>query len=414
LDVFIPRHARGAVIEALSDTRVVLLLGARQVGKSTLVGEIASALAVARPVTLDDAITRAAAEDDPSGFLAALQRPVILDEVQRSPELLLAIKQAVDQDPSPGQFLLTGSANILTAPRLHEALAGRTEIVRLWPLSQAEIERAGGNLVDRLFAGDVPVLTGAAVGRGAFVERAVRGGFPEAYRRAPGRRARWFESYVESVLTRDVRELADVRRSAELPGLLRLVAGQAANLFRAEAMANSLAISVKTVQTYTDLLETVYLVRRLRAWRPSIARREVSTPKMYLVDSGLLAHLLGADEGRAASDDQVTGKLFENFVAMELARLNDRARAPTAQYHYRDRSTGEEIDVVLESRSGAVVCIECKASATVRPADYRSITRLRDQWPDRFVVGVVLYTGGETRALTDRVWALPVQALWSA
>jgi predicted AAA+ superfamily ATPase len=414
VDGLIPRYARGAIMNALSDTRVVLLLGARQVGKSTLVGEIASALGAARPVTLDDAITRAAAEDDPAGFVAALGRPAILDEVQRSPELLLAIKQAVDRDRSPGQFLLTGSANILTAPRLHEALAGRTEIIRLWPLSQGEIERSGGNLVDRLLAGDVPVVTGAAVGREAFVERAVAGGFPEAYWRASGRRERWFASYVESVVTRDVRELADVRRSAELPGLLRLVAGQAANLYRAEAMAKNLAISTKTVQTYTDLLETVYLVRRLRAWRPSIAGREVTTPKIYLVDSGLLAYLLGADETRARLDDQVTGKLFENFVAMELARLNDCARAPAAQYHYRDRSTGEEIDVIFESRAGAIVGVECKASATVRPADYRAMTRLRDQRSDRFVAGVVLYTGAETRALTDRIWALPVQALWSA
>jgi uncharacterized protein len=413
VDGLIPRHARGAVLEALADTRVVLLLGARQVGKSTLVGEIASSLGAARPVTLDDATARAAVDDDPTGFVAALPRPAIVDEAQRSPELLLAVKEAVDRDPSPGQFLLTGSANILTAPRVHDALAGRTEIITLWPLSQAEIEGSGTNLVDRLFRGEVPAVSGGVVGRGAWVERAVCGGFPEAYRRPAGRRARWFESYVESVVTRDVRELSDVRRGAELPRLLRLVAGQAANLFRAEAISKSSAISVKTVQTYTDLLETVYLVRRLRAWRPSIASREVAAPKIYVTDSGLLAHLLGADEQRAASDDQVTGKLFENFVAMELARLNERSFSPAAQYHYRDRSGGDEIDVVFESRSGAVVGIECRASATVRPADYRAIARLRDQRSDRFVAGVVLYTGSETRALADRIWALPVQALWS-
>src|SRR5206468_517558 len=148
-----------------------------------------------------------------------------------------------------------------------------------------------------------------------FVERAVRGGYPEAVTRTARRRERWFESYVESVVTRDLRELADIRRLGAVPRLLRLIAGQAANLFKAETMSNDLSISTKTVQAYTELLETVFLVKRVKAWRANIGRREVTTPKIYVVDSGLLAYLLGADEGRAGSDDQVTGKLFENFVS---------------------------------------------------------------------------------------------------
>jgi predicted AAA+ superfamily ATPase len=301
----------------------------------------------------------------------------------------------------------------LTAPKIHEALAGRTEIVKLWPLAQSEIERTSGNLVDRLFDGSPPAVTGATVGRDAFVERAVRGGYPEARARAQKRRERWFESYIESVVVRDVRELADLRRSDEIPRLLRLIAAQAANLYRAEGMATSIGISTKTVQSYTMLLETVFLVQRIPSWRPSIGAHEVTTPKVYVVDSGLLAHLLGADAARAARDDQITGKLYENFVAMEIARLRDWSATTTEQYHYRDRSSGEEIDVVLESRAGSIVCLECKAAATVRPADYRAISRLRDARGDQFVAGVVLYTGAETRPLTDRIWAVPVQALWA-
>jgi predicted AAA+ superfamily ATPase len=409
----VPRHAQPTIEEALEDTRVVLLLGARQVGKSTLVTEIAARRRVAGPLTLDDATTRAAVDADPTGFVASLPRPVALDEAQRSEPLLLAIKEAVDRDTTPGQFLLTGSANILTAPRIHDALTGRTEIITLWPFSQSEIERSRSNLVDRLFRAEIPAIVDAVVGRDAFVERAVRGGYPEALERTARRRERWFASYIESVIIRDLRELADVRRLEEVPSLLRLIAGQAANLFKAETMSNDLTISTKTVQAHTELLETVFLVRRVRAWRPNIGRREVSTPKIYIVDSGLLAHLLGADEGRARKDDQVTGRLFENFVAMEIARLLDWAETSATQYHYRDNSTGDEIDVVLESRAGAIVCVECKAAATVKSADYRAIARLRDARGDRFIAGVVIYAGAETRPLTENVWAVPVSALWA-
>jgi uncharacterized protein len=408
----VPRHAQGMIEEALTDTRVVLLLGARQVGKSTLASQVAADRGATGPITLDDATMREAANADPTGFVASLVRPVVLDEAQRSEPLLLAIKEAVDRDASPGQFLLTGSANILTAPRIHEALTGRTEIINLWPFSQSEIERSQANLVERLFTGSVPSITGATVGRDAFVERAVRGGYPEAYRRAQRRRERWFDSYVESVITRDLRELADIRRIETIPRLLRLIAAQAANLYKAETMSSDLGISTKTVQSYTELLETVFLVRRVKAWRANIGRREITTPKIYVVDSGLLAYLLGADRARAAGDDQVTGKLFDNFVAMEISRLVDWAETSATQYHYRDRSTGDEIDVVLESRAGEIACVECKAAATVRTADYRAMTKLRDARGERFKAGAVIYTGAETRPLTERIWALPVSALW--
>ena len=410
----VPRHAQRMIEEALDDTRVVLLLGARQVGKSTLAGQVAARRGAAGPVTLDDATTRAAVDADPTGFVASLPRPVVLDEAQRSEPLLLAIKEAVDRDTTPGQFLLTGSANILTAPRIHDALTGRTEIITLWPFAQSELERTGTNFVDRLFRAEIPAITGATVGRDAFVQRAVEGGYPEAVTRKGRRRERWFESYVESVITRDLREIADIRRLGEVPTLLRLIAGQAANLFKAETMSNDLSISTKTVQAYTELLETVFLVKRMKAWRANIGKREVTTPKIYIVDSGLLAYLLGADEARAVGDDQVTGKLFENFVAMEITRLLDWAETSATQYHYRDRSSGDEIDTVLESRAGEIACVECKAAATVTSADYRAIAKLRDARGDRFVTGAVIYTGAETRPLTEKIWAIPVSALWAA
>jgi predicted AAA+ superfamily ATPase len=406
-----PRYDRELVTLALQDTRIVLVVGARQVGKSTLTQDIAQTDHPAQSLTLDDKTTRDAANGDPTGFVAGLSGPVLIDEVQRSPDLLLAIKEAVDADQTPGRFLLTGSANILTAPKLYEALSGRIEIIDLWPLAQAEIERAPGNLVDRLFAADAPPIAGATVGRDAFIERAIRGGYPEARLRSQRRRVRWFDSYRKTLIERDLRELADAQKLDEIPKLLRLIAAQAANLYRAENIASKMTLDKKTVQTYTTLLETVFLVKRVKAWRPSIGNREIQTPKIFISDSGLLAYLLGADSKGAVEDDRVTGKLFENFVSMEIARLVEWAEVSTEQYHYRNRD--EEVDVVLEARTGDIACVECKAAATLRASDYRPMEKLRDARGKQFVAGFVLYTGSDTKPLGDRLWAVPISALWS-
>lgn len=407
-----PRSSRSLILDALSDTRIVLVMGARQVGKSTLTQDIAATDHPARSMTLDDKTTREAANNDPSGFVAALDGPVLIDEVQRSPDLLLAVKEAVDKDKSPGRFLLTGSANILTAPKIYEALSGRIEIINLSPLAQAEIEHSKMNLIDQLFAAAPPQIVGATIGRDAFVDRAVRGGYPEARLRAQRRRDRWFDSYLKTIIDRDLRELSDAQKIEEIPTLLRLIAAQAANLYKAENIGNKMGLHKQTVQNYTQLLETVFLVNRIKAWRPNIGSREVQTPKIFVIDTGLLAYLLGADQKRVAEDDQVTGKLLENFVAMEVARLVDWAEASVTQYHYRDRD--DEVDVVLESRSGDIACIECKAAATLKPSDYRPMQKLRDSRGKNFIAGIVLYTGADTKPLGDRLWAVPVSALWSS
>ena len=390
----------------------MLVTGARQVGKSTLTREIAATEHPAQALTLDDKTTRDAANADPTGFVAGLPGPVLIDEVQRSPDLLLAIKQAVDDDPTPGRFLLTGSANILTAPKIYDALAGRIEIVTLAPLAQAELEPGTGNLIDALFAGAPPTITGAPVGRDAFVPRAIAGGYPEVIQREPGRRGAWFRSYLASVIERDLRELTDIQKVDAIPALLRLLASQAANLYRARSISTKLGVDTKTVQVYTSLLETVFLIRRVRAWRPGIGSREIQAPKLFVTDSGLLAHLLGADESRASTDDQVSGKLYENFVVMETARISEWADTRVSLYHYRERD--DEVDVILEAESGEIVCLECKAGATVIPRDYRPIEKLRAAHGRRFLAGVVLYTGAETKPLGDRLWAVPVSALWGA
>jgi predicted AAA+ superfamily ATPase len=340
---------------------------------------------------------------------------VTIDEIQRATELLLAIKIDVDRDPRPGRFLLTGSANILTLPAVSDALTGRIEIATLWPLSQAEIERSTRNIVDALFAGRPPAISAAPIGRAAWTERAAAGGYPEARLRAPHRRPAWFESYLTTSLARDLAEIEAMRKAHEVPALLSLLAAQAANIVSWGSLSSRIGLDAKTVRSYAHLLQTMFLVQILPGWRPGLANREVQAPKVYVCDSGLLAYLLRADEERIASDDQVTGKVFENFVAMEIVRHLAWAGRSARAFHYRDpdRERGGEIDLVLEDRSGALVGIEVKASATTRESDFSALSRLRRERGDHLRAGVVIYTGEQTVPFGDRLWALPVSALWS-
>jgi hypothetical protein len=408
----IPRTNKKLLVEALGDTRVVLLLGARQVGKSTLADEIVGSDHPASSISLDTQAPREAAKSDPEGFVAGLERPVLIDEVQRGgSDLLLAIKSVVDKDKAPGQFLLTGSANVLANRKVLDALTGRVESVTLWPLAQSEIEGAEGNFVDALFDGAPPQVEGAPVGRAALGRRLAEGGYPEARLRGERRRTRWFESYLESTLERDLRDITDAHKLKEMPRLLRLLASQAANIVVPTNISNGLALDRGTVEAYIGLLETVFLVRRLPAWTPGIGSRELRHPKVYVVDTGLLLHLLGADEKRLASDDQITGKAVENFATMEILRHAEWSESAPKLFHYRQAR--DEIDVVLEDRAGDIAAVEVKASASINPRDWRALQRLREAKGRAFRCGVLLYTGESTVPLSDRIFAVPISGLWA-
>ncbi len=334
---------------------------------------------------------------------------MFIDEIQRVPDLLLAIKDAVDRDLTPGRFLLTGSANVLTVRKVKDALTGRMETIPLRPLAQSEIQGTAANFVDALFAAAPPRVAGATVGRGAFVEIVAAGGYPEARLRTRHRRARWFASYLDTTLGRDLRDISEARKLDEVPRLLRLLASQAANVLSYRGLAAKLDLSHDTVREYLGLLQTIFLVRLLPAWRPGIGAREAHAPKAYLIDSGLLAYLLGADERRIAEDDQVTGKVLENFVVTEVLKHADWAETDASAYHYRRRD--EEIDLVLESRAGEIVAIEIKAAASVGRKDVRAMERLRDSSGERFRAGVVLCTSAQTIPLGARLWAVPQRSV---
>jgi predicted AAA+ superfamily ATPase len=398
---------------ALEDTPVVLVVGPRQSGKSTLVEAIADRRGGATYKTLDHALTLNLARDDPDDFVASAgDGLLIVDEVQRAPELLLAIKASVDRDRRPGRFVLTGSADVLMLPRVSETLAGRMEILRLWPLTQAEIEGSRGDLVEALLTGDPSSVAAnvSPVDRSDLMERIAAGGFPEAVVRHGERRERWFESYVDTVVQREIRDVSNVAGLVELPHLLQMLAARAGGTVNYSALGRDLGIPQTTLKRYIALLEVTFVVKTLRAWYRNLGQRLVKSPKLAIVDSGLMLHQLGAQGG---IPDAAIGPLVENFAAMELVKLAALAGQRPSVLHFRT-SAGVEVDALLERRDGCIAGIEVKAASTVVQRDLRGLRALEAKLGDDFLCGVVLYTGSDPRQLTQRIWALPLSALWAA
>jgi predicted AAA+ superfamily ATPase len=396
----------------MGSARVVAILGARQAGKSTLARMLTAQEGLAAEyLTLDDEPVRALALGDPTGFVAGLGRRTVIDEVQRAPDLLLAIKSRVDRDTSPGQFLLTGSANLRRIPTVSDALPGRIDYLTLWPFTQGELDERPEDFLGRVFGGETPKISGATAGRSEYLDRMLAGGFPEARTRTGASRRRFFESYVASLVERDVKDTSRVHDSIAVGTLLRLVAARSGGLARYDTLAREVGVDGKTTKAYIDVLERLFLVRVRRAWHVNLGQRQVKAPKLYVADPGLLVALIGADARRALEDDGFAGALFETFVATELERQASWSPEPLSFWHYRD---GErEVDTVIERPSGEVVGIEVKAGATARPQDFRGLRHLRERLGERLAAGLVLYAGEQTLPFGDRLWAVPLCALWT-
>jgi hypothetical protein len=410
LGKLLTRHAEPSVSEALADTRVVLVTGARQSGKSTLVAVVAKGRN-AEWRNLDTATTRQAAIADPTGFVDSGELMVI-DEIQRAPELLLAIKEQVDTDPRPGRYLLTGSARVLGLRGLPDALPGRTETIELWPFSQGEIDGNADRFVDAVFEQGEGLTHESAITRQDYAERIVRGGFPEALARTnPRRRERFFDSYVADLVVRDVSQLSEIERTAEMRALIRLLAARSGQLLVVNAVGSEVRLPASTVQRYLGLLEEVFLIKRIPAWSRNVSARAVGTPKLAFVDSGIAANLLGADARSLLRPDGWFGPLLEGFVLMELARQLTWSRQRAELFHYRTKDKAE-VDAVLENRQGRVVGIEIKASSTVAAGDFRGLRHLAERIGSDFIAGIVFYTGRQTLPFGPRLRAVPVSALW--
>lgn len=409
------RHLEPVLTEALADTPVVLLNGARQTGKSTLVQALAAAQG-RRYLTLDDRVVLAAVRNDPAGFVAGLQGPVALDEVQRAPELFLDLKAAVDRDRQPGRFLLTGSANVLLLPGLADTLAGRMEVLTLWPLSSAELQgQVGLNRAEALFDGATELVEPQPCDRAMLADTLLKGGFPEVVARSTQRRrAAWLEAYVETVLQRDVRDLAQLDQLSELPHLLELLAARSGGQLNLAELSRSTRLPQTTLRRYFALLQTLFLVHLVPAWARNPGKRLVKTPKVFVPDTGLLCLLTHLAESRVAAGAApgLPGGLVETYVAAQLQQHLAFSSRGLTLWHYRTQA-GVEVDFLLEDRAGRLTGIEVKASASVDASDFKGLRHLQDSQPQAFQRGIVLYGGRERVAFSERLMAVPLSWWWS-
>ena len=404
----VPRYAARRIAAALNDTRVVLVEGPRQSGKTTLVRNFVTD---SRPyVTLDDEQALRAARRDPISFIRSLPSAVI-DEVQRAPALMLAIKETVDRDTSPGRYLLTGSANVMALPAVGDSLAGRIEIIELLPFAQTELAGGQGGFIDRIFAGEHPSKGRDPLIGDALIERVLAGGYPEAIRRSPARRRAWFRDYLKLVLDRDVRDTADLEQLHRLPALMRMLAQQAGQLVNLNALSSPLELSRPTLHRYATVLERLFLIATIRPWHTNRMSRLIKTPKQHFLDSGLLAYLRDAEGSGQGRDRSGFGALLETFVASEIRKLMSWSWNAYTLAHFRTKD-GDEADLVIEDSNGRIVGIEVKAAATLGAKDFRGLRKLQEAAGDRFVRGLLLHDHDRVTPHSERIQAAPVSVLW--
>jgi predicted AAA+ superfamily ATPase len=402
------RFASDRVTAALRDTPVVMVVGPRQCGKTTLVRDLVAGERAY--ITLDDDTVLEGAREDPAGFVRSLDR-VTIDEVQRAPDLLRAIKQSVDRDRRPGRFLLTGSAHVLTLPTVSESLAGRLEVVTLLPLSRAETRGRRPAFLRKAFSGTLVKPPEEVIGD-ELVHAALTGGYPEMLRReAPGRRQAWARDYVGAIVQRDVRDIADVGRLDQMSRLLRVLAHHSGQLTNFTQLGGQNNLDDKTTKKYVAVFEQLFLVRRIEPWFRNRLKRLVKTPRLHFLDSGLLSAIVGVTATRIARDRTLFGPVLETFVFAEVLKQSAWLGEQCSLSHYRDKDQ-DEVDLVIENEAGELVGVEVKAAATVNASDFKGLRKLADAAGATLRLGVVLYDGAQTVPFGDRLFAAPVSCVW--
>ena len=402
------RLIEARIAEALTDTPVVLVAGPRQAGKTTLVRQMATQ--GMRYLTLDDELTLLSARADPVGMVRSLDRAII-DEIQRAPQLLLAIKKSIDEDRRPGRFLLTGSANLMALPAVADSLAGRMETLTLLPLSQSELCGSTANWVDAAFSGRLLKVAMTLVGA-ALVEAVLRGGYPEAISRTNARRRTvWARQYMDAIIQRDVRDVASIDKLDQLPRFLRSLAHVSGQMCNYTQLGGQVGLDSKTAARYVGVFEQMYLLKRVEVWARNRLKRVVKTPKLQFIDAGLLATLLDLGPAEVQQDRNRFGNVLETFAYGELLKHITTAQDDYRLLYYRDVDMFE-VDVVIENAAGQLIGVEIKAAATVKASDLQGLKKLASVAGDQFKMGVLLYDGTETMPLGDHLWAAPLSTLW--
>lgn len=395
---------------ALKDTPAIVLVGPRQCGKTTLTKNM---MPVSWSyVTLDDLNQCQFAKSDPVGFIAGhAHQHTIIDEVQRAPELFLPIKQAIDENRTPGRFILTGSANAMMLPAIADSLAGRMEVISLFPLAQCEIRKKPTTFLKKLLSGIAPETRHVRI-RDELMTKILMGGFPEALlRKTENRRVTWFQQYILSIVQKDMKDLGDLEYLKIAPKLIQIICQQSGNLINYTAVADMLGVSRQTSTRYLQLLGQLFLYHALPAWHRNEHKRLIKTPKAHVVDSGLLCALRKITATKIHQDPQLFGSALESYVLCELQRLASFYDEPLFFYHFRDKEQNE-VDIVIETLSGDVFGIEVKSSATIRAEDFKGMRKLKEVAGKSFCAGVVLYDGDHTNTIDGNIFSAPLATLW--
>lgn len=411
---FYPRWQKGMITQAMQTRRVLLLSGPRQCGKTTLAKQLISSSTEYR--TLDNLILRELAESDPQGFVKHNKKTLIIDEIQRVPALLTAIKMVVDQDPRPGQYLLTGSANIQSLPNVQESLAGRIRKLRLRPLTQGELLFTNPTFLDRAFRLDFSTNStspSSHVDRQAVLEMSFRGGFPEAVMLGERDRKTWHHDYVNALIERDLADIARINRQDAMQELVKILAAWSGKFMDISAIGSGLSIRRQTLESYINALEALYLVERVRPWLNTDYERVGKQSKLFMTDCGLMASILGWPQNPAKLDSDRSGKLVETFVFNELSAQLDASDQQYQLFHYRDREQ-HEIDFLVEREDQALLGIEVKAGSAIKTSHFNHLRWFKEKIAkDRTFVGIVLYSGEHAGSMGDNLWAVPLSALFS-
>lgn len=408
--IIYPRFAARKLASALADTSSVLIHGARQCGKTTLAKMAGEGYAY---FSFDDLNILESARRDPVGFVDRLPARVVLDEVQRIPELFASLKLAIDRDRTAGRFLLTGSANLMLLPQLSDSLAGRIEVLQLFPLAQCELAGCQPTFLQQMFAADpLPPFSSGRLGD-ALIGRVANGGFPEPLRRDTElRRRAWYRNYVDTLIQRDIRDIAKISNLDAIPKLLQMIANHGGQLVNISELSKAFQLSRPTVEHYVALLRQIFLVEFLLPWSGNQNSRLIKTPKVHLMDTGLACAVMKLSGQQLLRNHTVFGHLLESFVYSELRKQASWLDGEMAFYHYRDKDQ-YEVDMVLEDGDGRLLGIEVKAAATVIDRDFNGLRRLRRVAGGQFQRGVLLYDGEHLLSFGDELYAVPFSRLWA-
>lgn len=413
---YIPRAIEQHLQECLTDTPVVVITGPRQSGKTTLARHLLDMPEFKESgsyLTLDDENILSIARNDPIGLLRQQNRPVIVDEVQRAPELIRTIKLLVDEDRQPGAFILTGSADLMTLPTLADSLAGRAEFITLYPFSQSELKQpspAGqSDIICQLLTPDFVPESSGSFGYDEIIPAIVRGGYPEVQQRSPGRRTRWHRSYTDAIVRRDIKEVFQLQKLDKMARLLKLLASISSENLNYASLGKSVQMDNKSVQKYVSALENLYLIKRIPGWHRNELKRAIKQAKIHFVDTGLLCALRGINETAIQADRNLMGSLMETWVCSELLKAIAVSEQDCQLYHYRDKNQ-RKVDFILSAQNGQATGIGVKAGMTIK----RDMFAAQEMLIGAGCIqrGVIVYNGDRVLPFSDKLMAVPAGCLF--